>query len=472
MVLPRWQAGVLISMFGSFCGTLGCQLRISSLTCSLQRATCLQIVGWACWITGQGSGQIAILLAPATVIACVTFSGSLLCNALLAPIVLHEKLTRAHGVGVLLLSLGGTLFTLAACHTDEEFTWAQLCELGRSPSFLCIAACCSTAALVICARTLRGAVLDLWSFAFLFALCGASDLLVTKFTLQLLRLWAVVREDAQLPPPFVLAAATSLMLTMHVATFGCQVAAAYYREALQSLPLFLGSGATLQVLLCGVFFEEFAGITAVKAAALVGGLFLVMAGMLVTSVATSCVASPAATPVESTIASPANLLTFEPPTAAAPSMGGYRPILSSGLLERQSSSLSSSDLLMLGDMQRSAMCFGGKYPVGQAPLGLSRKLRKFGSAPHFQRPLVNSTVRERATIASAPARALGFAAIYRDEVSKFWPLNHGSGGATGCSGASSSPALCEAAHPQQALVGPDLNLSQQCDPHQRFEGSV
>ncbi|CAJ1401129.1 unnamed protein product [Effrenium voratum] len=80
-----WQGGVAASLLGSFSGTLGGQLRICSLTQEGQaKVRCLQACGWGFWLVGQLLGQVAILLAPASLTACVTFSGSLLSISALA----------------------------------------------------------------------------------------------------------------------------------------------------------------------------------------------------------------------------------------------------------------------------------------------------------------------------------------------------------------------------------------------------
>merc|ERR1712012_745411 len=92
MVIQLWQLGVLASCSASFLGTLGMQLRILADGAMLDasgdstrprwlsgRAVwCLQLLGWTSWLTGQGLGQLAILLAPATIVACTAFSSSLL----------------------------------------------------------------------------------------------------------------------------------------------------------------------------------------------------------------------------------------------------------------------------------------------------------------------------------------------------------------------------------------------------------
>lgn len=379
MDLARWEIGVLACLAGSFSGTLGGQLRICSLACCGRTATLLQIAGWTFWIGGQILNQVAILLAPAIVAACVVFSSSLLWNALLAPVVLHEQLTRAHCLGMLLLSTGGTVFTLASVHSDQAYSWPQLEDLGQQPLFMMTAGICFVTAFVILISFARSSQLDLWSFAFLFALTGSTDLLVTKYTLQLLRLLVVAKRH-ELPPGFVVTSAFSAMLVMHCFTFGFQVVSAYYKNALESLPLFLGSGAMLQVLLCGLFFNEFSGFDNTHLLALLAGFTLVLAGMLVTSTAvtaTSAVSSPAESPGE--ISTVPSLPSFEPPTSLW-KLRGVRP------LAKKSISLSSSDLFMVSEFQKSAMVFRTKCTMPEVqPL-----LRRSGSAPHFTAPLLES----------------------------------------------------------------------------------
>ncbi|CAE8656630.1 unnamed protein product, partial [Polarella glacialis] len=182
----------------------------------------LQLVGWAFWLFGQALGQVAILLAPATVAACVTFSASLLSNALLAPLVLNERLTRLHGLGIMLLAVGGAVVTLASCHGNQEYSWHQLKSFISRSEFLSVAACLFGCALVLSAHAIRRNCLDLYSFACLFALGGSCDLLVTKFALQSLRLMVLGRDGQPLHPSWAVPASVALMLLLHLATFCCQ----------------------------------------------------------------------------------------------------------------------------------------------------------------------------------------------------------------------------------------------------------
>ncbi|CAJ1335766.1 unnamed protein product, partial [Effrenium voratum] len=110
------------------------------------------------------------------------------------------------------------------------------------------------------------------------------------------------------------------------------VAAAYYRKALQSLPLFLGSGALMQVVVCGTFFDEFSSLEKHQKVFFSVGLALVMLGMVVTSMAGE-----------------------EPQAHLAAGSKGDR---FESLLERGHGSISSADLLLLGDIQKSALCWG------------------------------------------------------------------------------------------------------------------
>mmetsp|Transcript_137935 Transcript_137935/g.384693 ORF Transcript_137935/g.384693 Transcript_137935/m.384693 type:complete len:480 (-) Transcript_137935:216-1655(-) len=405
MGLGGWQGGAAASLCSSFCGTLGCQLRICSITCGGPRSLSLslQVLGWSSWLLGQGLGQVAILLAPATIAACVTFSGSLMCNALLAPLVLHERLTWGHGLGVALLTLGGTCVTLSSDHSPQEYTWAQLYAFWYSPLFLVTCAGCAVMAFSLSVVSLRRWRLEVWSFAFLFALCGSVDLLVTKYTLQLLRICAEGRQRERhkelLPPGSVVLAYVTAMVVMHVSTFLFQVASAYYTKALESMPLILGSGCFVQVSLCGIFYQEFSSFTNTSTAAFLIGLSLVLMGMVVTSHAAAPVVQRPELDPE---------LVFIPPTAKKT---GLVPV------ERSESSLSSADLFLLGEIQRGALCYGERCKMPElelpgyhlAPNPPQPFLqRKFMSAPLF-RPLLSSTTYpqlSRDLSASLPAMAI------------------------------------------------------------------
>jgi len=299
MVVQLWQVGVLASCSASFLGTLGMQLRILADGAMFNvsgdsarprwlrgRAVwCLQVLGWTSWLVGQGLGQLAILFAPATIVACTAFSSSLLCNTLLAPFVLRERLTRAHGVGVVLLCVGGSMVTLiAGVIAPPNYSGADLLQLGLRVPFLVNAGTCLAIAVgmgVACA--VRRQRLDVWSFAFLFALCGATDLLVTKCTLGLLSRLAIEKNGEQQASASLLTCCSSTMVLLHIIVFFFQVASTRYGEALQNMPLFLGSGAMMQVALAGTFFNEFSTWGQGRDAVFVVGFGLMLAGLVVTS---------------------------------------------------------------------------------------------------------------------------------------------------------------------------------------------
>eukprot|EP00932_Pfiesteria_piscicida_P010561 SRR837773.21533.p2 GENE.SRR837773.21533~~SRR837773.21533.p2 ORF type:complete len:333 (+),score=120.59 SRR837773.21533:146-1000(+) len=211
-------------------------------------------------------------------------------------------------------------------------------------------------------------------------------------------------DRSELPHGLITSALVALMMAMHGATFGFQVASVYYRKALQSLPLFLGSGAIMQISLCGIFFREFDFNDRRQALVFGVGVSLVLGGLLVTSQA----APPAPEDEEEeTEGSPERVPKDGLPVAAAeagevgeapavaapdastppgkkrpPRIPGSRgespvsvdgelaaapfselplpqPVLSGcGKLSR-SSSLSSTDLLFVGELQRGAVVFGG-----------------------------------------------------------------------------------------------------------------
>ncbi|CAE7540186.1 unnamed protein product [Symbiodinium microadriaticum] len=396
-----WQSGVVASFLGSLTGTLGTQLRISSLTTEVTaRAQFLAVCGWGFWGFGQLLGQVAILLAPASLTASVNFSGSLLSNAVLAPFVLNERLTKLHWLSMLLLVVGSGMVTSSSSHADQKYSYLQLCQLAHRPTFLTCAIAFAVLSLLLACHALKRRTLELLSFAYLFALIGAIDLLVTKFTLQLLRLVVVGKRDA--PAEGVVTFFTVMTLTLHVGVFGCQVAAAYYRKALTSLPLFLGSGALMQVIVCGTFFDEFHNFGLNQQLLSFGsGLLLVMTGMICTSVATSSFreevpASAPTTPEDPDMEAGKGTMAVQDvqtrprtPSNVSPSSNRRSAVITSGLLERSSSSMSSADLLLLGDIQRSALCFGGRIAVGRVATSKISLHRRFASDNFLLMPLAS-----------------------------------------------------------------------------------
>jgi len=339
------------------------------------------------------------------VAACVTFSASLLSNALLAPLVLGETLTAMHGLGIALLSLGGTAVTWASSHGGGDVdSWASLRALPEQRDSIAAVGSVYLVALLLLARGAKHRHLDLLSFAYLFALCGSTDLLVTKFTLQLCRLQVIVEDPTELPSRPVVGACVALMMLMHVGTFGFQVASVYFRKALQSLPLFLGSGAIMQISLCGVFFRELNFDTR-QAVAFGAGLCLVILGLVVTSLA-----APSHTEKEEdmeeedkfeqpsddlmNLVSQVSEAVTSPRSYKLRSAGAGTPSVSIDVganimpeqsrVERSTSTLSSADLFLVAEMQRGAVCFGGRR---------AREVRgdvRFGSWEPLRRPLLRS----------------------------------------------------------------------------------
>lgn len=299
--LEQWQLGVVTSCLGSLLGTLGVQLRILAFLqadprrCTsevdpsfLRSAKFLEIVGWVLWIAGQALGQVAISLAPATIVACVGFSGALASNAALAPVVLGERLSWSHGLGLLMLSAGGSAVTATSTHVEQDFALAELLEFAQRAPFVVVAVTSLATVGALTAQAVRERHLHVWSFAFVWALVGAVDLLITKCTLGLLRAFFVGAEgDASVPPSLVLVVATSAMVMLHILQLGCQVASTRYGEALQNMPVFLASGAMAQVSICGVFFDEFAGFGLGRSAGFLAGFGLLLGGLGVTCRATA-----------------------------------------------------------------------------------------------------------------------------------------------------------------------------------------
>eukprot|EP00928_Gymnodinium_smaydae_P038001 TRINITY_DN26306_c0_g1_i2.p1 TRINITY_DN26306_c0_g1~~TRINITY_DN26306_c0_g1_i2.p1 ORF type:complete len:458 (-),score=93.60 TRINITY_DN26306_c0_g1_i2:25-1308(-) len=390
--MERWLCGVLASVLASFGTTLGGQFRIASLAIDEKRSACLlQCLGWAFFFAGQLTGQVAIVLAPATVVACVTFSGGLLWNAILAPLVLGERLTAGHWLGVALLSVGGTAVTLTAGRSQGETSWLSMAGLFLRPPFPFVAAAAAGLAVLVGIRAARVRSLDLFGFAYLFALVGASDLLAAKFALQLLGNCAFGGADsaaAPVAPATAVVTAVLFMLALHGGVFLMTVWSTYYRQALLSVPLFLGSGAMLQVVLCGTFFGEFVEFGVSRGCVFFASFALMLAGMVVTSRANQPTTSQLSKEQSAELNGDGAqddivVMNEEPPRLASKAL---QPLISGGVLDRKATSLSAQDLLMLVDIQRSALIFGGRpAPIGVQRRGLTRQL---GSAPVLGRPLL------------------------------------------------------------------------------------
>lgn len=290
MLLEQWQLGVITSCMASSLSMLGGQLRVLSHTLegrgSVRKAQGLLLLGWAVWLIGQGLVQLAMVLAPATIIACVTFSSALLANAVLAPVVLKEQFNRWHALGVILLSVGVSAVTETSAHTDQRYTLPELVEFGTRLPFLGTAACALLLATVVAAFSVHKASLDAWSFAYIFSFCGAVDMLVTKWTLLLVRLRLMARSTEEAPADALLIVSGVVMLLLHLMVFGFQMVSTRYGEVLMNMPIFLGTGAMMQVALCGNFFNEFDAFDIRRAVVFVGGFLMMLLGLGVTTRAT------------------------------------------------------------------------------------------------------------------------------------------------------------------------------------------
>lgn len=422
VAVEEWQLGVAASCLASLLGTFGVQLRILAIALegggSEARAKGCQLCGWTSWIVGQALNQVAILLAPATIVACVTFSGSLLCNAMLAPFVLREELTRMHGLGILLLSAGGSAVTVTSGHGEQRYNLVELFGLLQRAPFFGTSAGCLLLAAVLAGRALHRCQLDTWSFAYIFSLCGATDLLVTKCTLLLLRQWAEGSHQRDLeaasdmddpPPTLVLSAFAVCMVLLHLSVLGCQVASTRYGDALQNTPLFLGSGAMMQVALCGTFFQEFSDFGGERIAAFGLGFGMMLLGLAVTSHAPKAKGdsqmAKAISPSkkrqkhlgEPLLPAPLDELPESESEAAVQS-----PLACLALnLPRLPSTpmVLGPDLLLVGGIQRTSVCFHHS-PAGDKE-SLERRVHSWPGTP------VNSgAVEEAASGPRAPRRSL------------------------------------------------------------------
>eukprot|EP00448_Togula_jolla_P021542 CAMPEP_0170587762 /NCGR_PEP_ID=MMETSP0224-20130122/10458_1 /TAXON_ID=285029 /ORGANISM="Togula jolla, Strain CCCM 725" /LENGTH=304 /DNA_ID=CAMNT_0010911411 /DNA_START=295 /DNA_END=1206 /DNA_ORIENTATION=+ len=248
---------------------------------------------------------------------------------------------------------------MCSAHSSQNYSWEHLLALARRQHFIGVAMISLTVMAVLLVRAVRRRNVDLISFTFFFALVGSTDLLVTKLALHLLEVCAESRE-ADLPPGSTVVAAVLLMLLLHLSVFGFQVVSTSYSQALVSIPLFLGTGAMLQVIIPGTYFNEFDSFHSLRLAVFVSGFMAMIAGMLVTSWGH---AHAEQLEKELEVESPSKL--------------HIRPVVSSGLLSRSCVSLSSSQLLLMPDLQRSVMVFGGAYPL---PPAFSVSLSRSGQA--------------------------------------------------------------------------------------------
>jgi len=284
--MERWKLGIGASCLGSLLIAIGLQLRILAISVEGRKRWTLELCGWCIWISGQGLGQVAIALAPATIAASLSFSVALLCNFLLAPVVLQERLTKLHCLGVLLLSFGALLVINFSSHTSQEYSGDHFVDLAQRGPFVGLASCCYSLAVLLTVRTFcTRDRLDANSFAFVFALCGATDLTVSKFALQLLGTWTAAKPPN--PVTNVTVSLASAMVCLHLVILWFQIVSTRYGRALQNVPLFLASGFIMQVLFSGTFYDEFSEFDARRSAVFSLGLASMLLGLGVTSHAAS-----------------------------------------------------------------------------------------------------------------------------------------------------------------------------------------
>eukprot|EP00928_Gymnodinium_smaydae_P006391 TRINITY_DN12257_c0_g2_i2.p1 TRINITY_DN12257_c0_g2~~TRINITY_DN12257_c0_g2_i2.p1 ORF type:complete len:549 (+),score=62.63 TRINITY_DN12257_c0_g2_i2:61-1647(+) len=365
--VAEWQLGLLASGVGCFSGTVGVQLRILALTLDGNTSMACHIAGWILWLSGEGFKQLSIGLAPATLITCFSFSAAMLFNTLLAPIVLREKLTLLHGAGVALLCAGGTLVSVVASHGDQNYSWSDLCAYAHSKAFLLTLAVVLSLAATLISRVVRNADIDVWTFAFLFSLSGAFDLLVTKLVFQLVRLHIVNASDDDSAGPFVaLPLGVCLLILMHVVVFGFQLQSTSFGDALQNVPLFLGSGVMMQVIVCGAFFDEFEQSR--RVIGFVGAFVCMLGGLYIISQAPKFASDSEA----GAQLLPSGDLSPSPVDSSASLGRRMTGVISSGALGNQMQQQKSfSDLLLVRDLQLSAVGFS-EGPASQAAMTAMR----------------------------------------------------------------------------------------------------
>eukprot|EP00927_Polykrikos_kofoidii_P020741 TRINITY_DN19880_c0_g1_i1.p1 TRINITY_DN19880_c0_g1~~TRINITY_DN19880_c0_g1_i1.p1 ORF type:complete len:449 (-),score=66.01 TRINITY_DN19880_c0_g1_i1:175-1521(-) len=286
MHISQWELGVVASILGTFFLTIGIQLRILAGIGLLRkgRKLALEASGWVLWIFGQGLLQVAIALAPATINACMSFTGALLWNAFLAPLVLKETLTKAHFIGMVLLASGGILVTYYASHEDHKYSQARFWILLERGPFVGMAGVCYFIVFIIAVYGYWRRSMDVFCFAYVYALVGATDMIVTKYTLQFCGSYATNLSEVEDHPSLPgLAVFVTLMISLHLGVLACQAVSTGYGEALKNMPLFLASGTVLQITISGTFYNEFSDFGPVRAAAFGTGLFLIFAGLLCTA---------------------------------------------------------------------------------------------------------------------------------------------------------------------------------------------
>jgi len=386
MFLQYWELGLFATVFASFLSTLGVQLRITALNRKGRSAQICTLGGWSVWLLGCFVGQIALSMTPATILACLSFGSCLFFNALLAPLVLCERLSNLHILGIILLCVGCCISTLCSSHQNDHYRWREILAFAGRPAFLIVSVCVACMAVCVIVRAgyqyyprqkTRQSIhtrktddssfntplfLDAWGFAYLYAMVASVDFTVTKCTLEIVRLrvsMAIGDDDSHLPssaiPEF-----TALMLCCHLVAFCFQIQSVKYGDALQNVPLFFSTGAMMQVALGGTFFNEFAEFTVGNTAGFLTGGVLMLGGVVVTSHAVApaeeCPDSQV-TPSDSGI----GMSLCDLATHLEPEVPADLPVITGGLFSRRlSGSMKYRDFLLVGDLQRTAMCFSAK----------------------------------------------------------------------------------------------------------------
>jgi len=195
---------------------------------------------------------------------------------------------------------------------------------------------------------------------------GCVDLVCTKCFYELVRLQTSTALVDEQKPGLWLEVALVAMLILHSGNLGFQVTSTNYGDALQNLPLFLGTGIMMQVLLCGTFFDEFRQMQPVAGFTFAGGLVLMMVGLFTTSQAPENPGKPAEPCSE------------DLPIPVAATLSGQEkvvvPIPSTPFLtERLKTVCSAWDVLMLKDMAKTATVWRGPDP--------RRRKKRFMTAP-------------------------------------------------------------------------------------------
>jgi len=269
-MLPSWMWGALLTLVGSTLTSLGLVLQKYSHERNMRKESAsvkyyLQkwwVAGFSIWIFAQVVNLAAMGLAPQTVLSCFG-SWTIICNILIARVVLGERVGCAEVMAMVGLLFGSGLVLVGAPHEmaphvsgDIHAIW----DLLVCRHSLALTLTFGVTALALKA-VLSGALYWVLSAAIL---TGFTALLFKCVSLMLVALPSGMPSPWVCPQAYVILVCATCcgVLEVHTLNLGLRLG-----KAVLLTPIYMSTGMLAQILTSGVLLNEFGQFASMQQAA-------------------------------------------------------------------------------------------------------------------------------------------------------------------------------------------------------------